>query len=196
MQPQVYDSDGWRTITDDDWEVLQAARPSVLHGSLMNALDNLFNTVANVHNALINTILNTYLVRYGKTNEEFKDYKGGALFTYLESRWEVVTRNTLKYMCTYEPRLKSFEVADCLLNSLNIEAVRGMEDAGYIPDENLAKRIFCFILDWYGSSEYTQEEDYAKVNGLTPVINYLMSHNLEHIINYDVFEFARNHQED
>lgn len=197
MQPQQpYNSEEWRTITDEDWEVIQAARPGVLNNNLINALDNLFITPTPIHNALINTILNAYLSKDDKTDEEYKDYKGGALFTYLESRWETVTRNTLKYMCTYEPRLRSFEVADCLLSCSNIEAVRGMEDAGYVPDENLAKQLFCFVLDWYESSGYTQEEDNDKVNELTPVINYLMEHNLGHIINHDVFDFARNHQED
>jgi len=191
---QHYDSNAWRTIQDPDWEILQAARPSKLTTNLIAVLDTLFGPNSNPTVGMIHIILSTYIFRGIKTEQEYTDYKGGVLFTYIENKWETMTRANMRSMCVYEPRLKSFEVADCFLNSANIDAVRGMEDAGYIPDENLAKQIYCSIIDWYGSDYHTQQEDDEKVLYLTPSIEYLVSCNLGHIIDMSVFDFAREHQ--
>lgn len=192
---QPFDVEEWRTHNDPIWQVLQDARPSFLDAYFMTSLDNLFATEDEATPVSIDILLNSLFPKGTRTDEEYTDYKGGVLFTYIENRLDQITRANLRNMCMYEPRLKSYETADFLLNSGNIEAVRGMEDAGYTPDENLAKTMFLINLDWY-KSEYTPEEDNEHVTDLTPAIEYLMSHNLGHIIDLSAFEYARAHQDE
>lgn len=186
MEP--YNDITWRTLVDLDINILQEARPSELPDNIILLLDHIFNVNHPILMISINTVLNIF-PKGNMTNEQYKTFKGGCLYTYLECRWNGINRHAIRAIMTYEPRLKSFDIASSLLFNQNIEAVKEMEECGYVCDINLAKTLYCMILDYWENDDTDAEQRLY----FTPAIDYLMSKGLDNIISHSVFDFARNY---
>src|SRR5574338_578644 len=179
-----------RSITDPGFDEINNSRGPVILGEVDPVLDELFSTEGEITQEQLRAVLDQ-LERGDRTDEEQRLYEGGLLFSYIEAFYNSVPKNVIRCIMTHTPALLSHEVAHPLLNSNNRAAIEEMESMGFVVDENLAKTMYCNILDVFQVDNEGKKDEQQET--YTPIVMYLMSKGLGHIINPNVFVHARTY---